>query len=149
MVSPVKSEKDEIVNIEKEDSFRLPLPRGSAVGLRSQQMGVAHTYVKTAPNTSAPRQTEIFTLVEGGPKPRADLRSGRRKIKHVHYPTSVSQAHNPVAPQARQTQGFLLVLHSGGPVCPTDKPGLFLGHNGFEGRNKRLGVKVHVPFFDR
>ena len=30
--------------------------------------------------------------------------------------------------------GFLLILHSGSPVCPWDEPSLSLGHSGDEGR---------------
>ena len=33
---------------------------------------------------------------------------------------------------------FLLILHSGSPVCPWDKPSLSLGHSGDEGRQKEF-----------
>ena len=34
--------------------------------------------------------------------------------------------------------GFLLILHSGSPVRPWDKPSLSLGHSGDEGRQKEF-----------
>ena len=43
--------------------------------------------------------------------------------------------------------GFLLILHSGSPVCPLDKPSLSLGQ--FRGRraaDRVYVLKVYVPF---
>ena len=56
-----------------------------------------------------------------------------------------SSGTNPVVPGTNP--GFLLVLHSGSPVCPRDKPSLSLGQTrGRRAAEKVYVLKVYVPF---
>ena len=44
-------------------------------------------------------------------------------------------------------RGFLLILHSGSPVCPWDKPGLSLGQTGGEWRQKKFMCQMFMCLF--